>query len=118
MARHTCSGLDSTYLKGTDIDPTVEGWRETNPVAKYDPLFEHLYRADKGPIELSFAEIDRLVGGLPASARRYTAWWSNEPARSSHVQAAAWREAGRQVVQVDLNAQRVRFSAARWVRGS
>ena len=85
-------------------------------MAKYDPLFKHLCRAGDGPVEMSFAEIDRLVGGLPASATTHSAWWHNEVA-GSHVQARAWIEGGRQVDRVDLNAQRVWFSAASWRRG-
>ena len=83
-------------------------------VAKYNPLFEHLCRADDGPVEMAFEEIDRLVGGLPASAARWPAWWANEAAGSRHVQARAWLEAGREVESVDRVRQRVRFSPAGW----
>ncbi len=87
-------------------------------VAKYDPLFDHLCRAGDGPVEMTFEEIDRLVGGLPASATRWPAWWANEAAGSRHVQARAWLEAGREVEYVDRAGRRVRFSAATWRRGS
>jgi hypothetical protein len=40
--------------------------------------------------------MDRLVDGLPPSAHRHRAWWSNER-KGNHVQAAAWLEAGRRV---------------------
>jgi hypothetical protein len=86
-------------------------------MAKYDPLFEQLCRTGDGPVAMSFAEIDPLVGGLPPSAVRYPAWWGNE-VDAHHVQAKAWIEAGRQVDRVDLNGQRVWFSAASWRRGS
>jgi hypothetical protein len=87
-------------------------------VAKYDPLLEHLCRADDGPLEMTFQEIDRLVGGLPASAATWPAWWANETAGSRHVQARAWLDSGREVESVDRTGERVRFSAARWRRGS
>jgi hypothetical protein len=86
-------------------------------VAKYDPLFEWLCRAGDGPVELTFDEIDRLVGGLPRAARDHQAWWSNEQG-GRHVQATAWTNAGRQVVHVDRAAGKVRFSAPGWLRGA
>jgi hypothetical protein len=86
-------------------------------VAKYEPLFEHLCRAGDGPLEMTFNQIDALVGALPASARTHRSWWANET-RGRHMQAAAWVNAGREVGAVDLRAQTVSFTAARWRRGS
>jgi len=88
-------------------------------MAKYDPLFRHLVAADAAaPIEMTFADIEGLVGPLPASASKYSAWWNNEQSDTTHVQALAWLNAGREVEMVDRDAGRVRFSAARWRRGS
>ena len=56
-------------------------------MAKYDPLFRHLVSADAGPIDMTFDEIERLVGALPASALKYSAWWSNHQLDGAHVQA-------------------------------
>ena len=86
-------------------------------MAKYDPLFEHLCRAPDGPLEVTFEEIDTLVRGLPPSARRLRAWWTNEVG-GRHVQARAWLNAGREVVAVDVPAGKVTFGPARWTRGS
>ena len=58
---------------------------------------------------MTFDEIDHVVGGLPASARRYPAWWSNER-EGTHVQAHAWMDAGWRVENVNLAAKRVRFA--------
>jgi hypothetical protein len=49
--------------------PTTAAWPSSTAEtaaarAKYDPLFEYLCRADEGPVEMSFDEIGRLVGGL------------------------------------------------------
>ena len=88
-------------------------------MAKYDPLFRHLVAADAAaPIEMTFTDIERLVGPLPASASKYSAWWNNEQPDTSHGQALAWLNAGREVEMVDRAGGRVRFSAARWRRGS
>ena len=64
-------------------------------MAKYDPLEAYLRRRAGAELELSFADIERIVGAmLPNSASR-PQWWANEtdPA-SSHVQCRAWRHAG------------------------
>ena len=84
---------------------------------KYTPLFEHLCRAGDGPLEMTFDEIDGLVGGLPASANRLPAWWAND-AGGRNAQAKAWLDAGRTIDRVDVAGRRVTFSAARWNRGA
>ncbi len=43
-------------------------------MAKYDPLFDYLCRADDGPLEMTFDDIERLVGPLPMSASTHPAW--------------------------------------------
>lgn len=43
---------------------------------KYAPLREFLARADT-EAQMTFAEVEALVGRLPDSARRHRAWWSN-----------------------------------------
>jgi hypothetical protein len=80
-------------------------------VSKYSALCRHL-EAETGPsVEMTFGEIDGVVGGLPASARRYSAWWSNER-EGRHVQARAWLDAGWRVANVNLTTERVRFTRA------
>jgi hypothetical protein len=85
---------------------------------KYDPLFRHLCRAGDGPVEMSFDEVEALVGPLPASATRQRTWWSNEPIGGRHAHALAWVNAGREVESVDVGRRLVRFSAAQWRRGA
>ncbi len=87
-------------------------------MGKYDPLFEYLCRADDGRLEMTFSDIERLVGPLPASASAHPAWWANEAEGGRHFQARAWLNAGRQVESVDRIGPRVVFSAATWRRGS
>ena len=78
---------------------------------KYQRLAAHLAElpADQVTVELTFAEVDRLVGGLPPSARTTRQWWAN----SSHGQALAWREAGWHVGTVEFGGRRVRFVRGR-----
>ena len=82
-------------------------------MSKYDGLRDFLAtrRADVPSVTLSFAEIEKLVGPLPPSARTLRQWWAN----NSLVQAMAWRSAGWHVESVNLDAERVVF--ARGARG-
>lgn len=75
---------------------------------RYLPLERHLQNlAEQGElqIELTFGAVDRLVGGLPESARRLRTWWAN----NSQGHALAWGRAGWHVDRVDLPGQRVTF---------
>jgi hypothetical protein len=78
-------------------------------MSKYSALRRHLERKASPSIEMTFDEVEKVVGGLPASARRYSAWWSNER-EGTHVQAHAWMDAGWRVESVNLTAERVRFA--------
>jgi hypothetical protein len=76
-------------------------------MSKYDALCHHLNRL-QGPVELSFKEVEEILQfPLPASARRYPAWWSNSG--GTHVQAQAWMEAGYRTEDVDVALGKVRF---------
>jgi len=75
---------------------------------KYVPLGERL-AADSRPVEMTFEQIEALVGPLPASARKHRTWWAND---QSHVQALAWLSLGRMVESVDFPRERVLFGAA------
>jgi hypothetical protein len=85
---------------------------------KYLPMRKMLLdAADRGAQEITstFDELDRLIpGGLPSSARRHRAWWSNSGQPHSEV----WRGAGWLVDGVDQFGRGwVRFrqaGAGRW----
>jgi hypothetical protein len=80
-------------------------------MAKYDALREHLRRQRGAVVTLTLSEIAEAVpGGLPQSAYRYRAWWSNEAA-GTHVQARAWLDAGFAIASVDLVDATVTFEA-------
>jgi hypothetical protein len=85
------------------------GQRMPGGSSRYDPLRRYLAERMEPVVHLSFAEIERIIGGsLPASARRHRPWWANERA-GSHVHAAAWMGVGRRTTNVDLNADTVDF---------
>lgn len=80
------------------------------PGSKYLPLQVHLSGVShlESHVELSFAEIEQIIGdSLPPSAHDHREWWSNHA--GSHVQARAWLEAGWDVDNVDRGSQTVRF---------
>ena len=71
-------------------------------MGKYDPLFRYLNTNGKQQVVLSYAEIENILSAkLPDSARKHTAWWSN----NSHVQSKSWRDAGYKVDKVYLGEQ-------------
>jgi hypothetical protein len=75
-------------------------------VGKYDPLRDYLAGHSRGEVRMTFTELERLVGALPASARVHRAWWAND----SKVEAFAWRSAGWHVRSVDQIAEVVVFA--------
>ena len=78
-------------------------------MAKYDPLEAWLKRRGGTEVELTFADVERIIGGmLPNSAQR-SQWWANESdPKSRHVQSRAWRNAGYDALPV-ADEERVRF---------
>lgn len=62
-------------------------------MSRYIQLTQHLLANPNAQFILSFDELDKVVlGGLPASARQYHAWWANNPASQPH--ARYWLDAG------------------------
>jgi hypothetical protein len=74
--------------------------------SKYDPLRDFLSERGAGPVTLTFAQIDRLVGTLPRSARLYRLWWRNDD--PSHHHCRSWNDAG-YTAHPDFSAQTVAF---------
>jgi hypothetical protein len=76
-------------------------------MSKYDSLSRYLAAQDS-KVTLTFDAIERILGfALPRSARRHPAWWSN--GSHSHVQAAAWLNAGFETAEVDIAGERISF---------
>jgi hypothetical protein len=63
-------------------------------MAKYDLLRDHLMRQTHREFDLTFRQIEDIIGtSLPRSADRRQ-WWANLRGTSTHVQREAWRAAG------------------------
>ncbi|BDG02836.1 DUF4268 domain-containing protein [Anaeromyxobacter oryzae] len=59
-------------------------------------------------VVLKFSDVEKILGApLPASARQYRAWWSNN--ERGHVQAKQWIDAGWHVAEVSTREQYVTF---------
>lgn len=68
---------------------------------KYLALEQYLERNCNLKIKLSFEDIEKIISEpLPASARKYTAWWANNSEGHSH--ANSWLNAGAKVEEVKL----------------
>jgi hypothetical protein len=81
-------------------------------MGKYEPLSEFLRGQRTDRIELTFADIERIVGfKLPRSSRDHRAWWSNNPTNS--VMTKAWLEAGFESEQVDMEGRKLVFRRIR-----
>ena len=77
-------------------------------MSKYEPLREFLREQSADSLTLTFTQLDALVR-LPASAKRYDFWLSNEDVKTTvHVQCKAWQDAGYEA-EPNLRGKRVTF---------
>lgn len=74
---------------------------------RYDSLSRYLGACVTRSVRLSFGDIERILGGgLPASARRHQAWWSNT---DTHSHAQSWMKRGWRTRDLDLAAESIMF---------
>lgn len=80
---------------------------------KYFQLKRHLESLIGDIWGVTFDELERIIGfALPASARRYPAWWANQT-QGGHSQAHAWIDAGWVTREVDTREGHVTFTRVR-----
>lgn len=78
-------------------------------MSKYAALRDHLLKQKSDHWNADFSEIEDVLGfSLPASARKFPAWWANQNPRS-HVQCSGWLDAGWRASGLNLTAERVTF---------
>lgn len=81
-------------------------------MGKYDPLGGHLKRAGLLEIEMTFREIERVIGAMLPKSAQLPQWWENPRSPTdSHVQAKAWMENGYHAFLI-RGADRVKFKRA------
>jgi len=78
--------------------------------SKYDRLGDHLAILGVPVITLTFAEVETVVGPLPAIARRSVEWWGATAfGRYANGHAFHWRRAGYAADRPDFLAETVTF---------
>jgi hypothetical protein len=81
-------------------------------MSKYQYLEEHLRELGIPEWRASFRDIEKVIRAvLPASARAYPAWWSNNP--SNNVMTKSWLSAGFQTERLDIPGEKVTFRRVR-----
>lgn len=64
-------------------------------MAKYEPLRRYLARQKTARVELSFTDIERMIGAFLPKAAGRSHWWDGiEADVPTAVQIQAWRAAG------------------------
>jgi hypothetical protein len=77
-------------------------------MSKYDALGAFLRSQGRHEIEMSFTDIEGIVGTkLPAKSQANRAWWSNNP--NNNVMTKVWLAAGYRSERVDLKRRRLVF---------
>ncbi len=80
--------------------------------SKYAPLTAHLEARRTDEVPMTFTDIERVLGfGLPGSAQKHRAWWSNNG--SNNVMTQAWLRAGYHSAEVDIEGGRLVFRRTR-----
>ena len=75
-------------------------------MSKYDPLKQFLLSSCKDSINMSFSEIESILGfSLPISASKYDVWWKG----NDHTQANSWLYAGYRVGRISRHESMVCF---------
>ena len=84
-------------------------------MSKYEPLGQYLERTGDNHVELTFAEIEEILGfTLPDYLYEYPAgWYGTAEASPTHRQKVVWCRHGYQVETIDLTARNVRFRKVR-----
>jgi len=76
-------------------------------MSKYSPLAEFLHAQKRDEVPLTFAEIERIIGGRLPASHLYRSWWSNNSFNS--VMTKAWLGAGFRSADVDIKKRRLVF---------
>lgn len=77
-------------------------------MGKYEPLTKFLREQSNDYVEMTFFEIERVIGEkLPSSVRIHRAFWSNNG--QNNVMTKAWLDAGFRSSRVDMKAGKLTF---------
>lgn len=76
-------------------------------MTKYIALGSYLSRQPVNRVPMTFAEIEKVIGGKLPASQRYPAWWSNNP--MNNTMTRVWLDAGFETEQVDIVARKLVF---------
>lgn len=76
-------------------------------MGKYEPLNAFLKSQNRDHIPMTFAEIERIVGGKLPRSKQHRAWWSNNP--DNNVMTREWLDAGYETESVDVVGEKLVF---------
>ena len=112
LAFYAHSGEGTGVRQTPTLAAEADASRRIPAVGSYLPLGEYLGRLDSSTEQLTFAQIEQILGRpLPPSSRRHRAWWANE-SEGTHSHARSWLGKGWLVDSVDLGGT-VRFRRSR-----
>ncbi|QTN18158.1 toxin-antitoxin system, antitoxin component [Brevundimonas sp. AJA228-03] len=77
-------------------------------MAKYAPLATFLRRQKQAEVDLTFRDIERIVGGILPKAATTDGWWRADPSGPEMPQHVAFADAGF-VAEPQTRAETVRF---------
>lgn len=77
-------------------------------MAKYAPLASFLRRQKRAEVDLTFRDIERIVGGILPKAAAMDGWWRPEPSGPLMPQHIAFADAGF-VAEPQTRAETVHF---------
>ncbi len=76
-------------------------------MGKYAPLGDHLRKQRTTLVQMTFAQIERVIGSKLPKSQRHPAWWSNNP--WNNVMTKVWLDAGFETEQVDVEGRKLVF---------
>jgi hypothetical protein len=76
-------------------------------MTKYAPLGGYLRKQRGSEVPMTFAQIERVIGGKLPPSQHHRAWWSNNP--WNNVMTKVWLDAGFVTEQVDIEARKLVF---------
>src|SRR5258708_6717622 len=76
-------------------------------MTKYAPLRTYLQGRGIERVQMTFSEIEKVLGFKLPKSQAYPAWWSNNP--TNNVMTNEWLAAGYKTEQVDIEGRKLVF---------
>ena len=76
-------------------------------MTKYAPLGDYLRKQRGSEVRMTFAQIERVIGGKLPPSQHNRAWWSNNP--WNNVMTKIWLDVGFITEQVDIEGRKLVF---------